>query len=57
MDFNNTEYYYFVASGNVSYFSENAEQHAIFIEEIRKGTIREYYANMGREEETEENAQ
>jgi len=38
-----TNYYYFVASGNVSYFSEDKDQHEIFIEEIKKGTIREYY--------------
>ena len=38
-----TNYYYFVASGNVSYFSDSKEQHQIFIEEIKKGTIREYY--------------
>ena len=49
-----TEYYYFVADGNVSYFSETKEQHEIFIEEIKKGTIREYVANMGTEEEEEE---
>ena len=38
-----TNYYYFVASGNVSYFSDSKEQHQIYIEEIKKGTIREYY--------------
>jgi len=41
-----TEYYYFVADGNISYFSESKEQHQIFIEEIKKGTIREYVVNM-----------
>lgn len=41
-----TEYYYFVSDGNVSYFSESKEQHQIFIEEIKKGTIREYVINM-----------
>ena len=41
-----TDYYYFVSDGNVSYFSESKEQHQIFIEEIKKGTIREYVNNM-----------
>ena len=46
-----TEYYYFVSDGNISYFAESKEQHQIFIEEIKKGTIREYWANMDKEEE------
>ena len=41
-----TDYYYFVSDGNVSYFSNSKEQHQIFIEEIKKGTIREYVNNM-----------
>ena len=48
-----TEYYYFVADGNVSYFSETKEQHQIYIEEIKKGTIRDYVARMGTEEEAQ----
>ena len=48
-----TDYYYFVADGNVSYFSETKEQHQIYIEEIKKGTIRDYVARMGTEEEAQ----
>ena len=42
-----TNYYYFVSDGNISYFAETKEQHQIFIEEIKKGTIRDYVTNMG----------
>jgi UPF0755 protein len=45
-----TEYYYVVADGNVSYFASNKDQHQIFINEIKKGTIREYYAGLDKDE-------
>lgn len=39
-----TGYYYFVSDGNITYFSETKEQHQTYINEIKKGTIREYAA-------------
>ncbi len=46
-----TAYYFFVSDGNITYFSETKQQHNIFIEEIKKGTISSYVATMGMEEE------
>ncbi len=46
-----TAYYFFVSDGNITYFSETKQQHNIFIEEIKKGTIASYVATMGMEEE------
>ncbi len=49
-----TAYYFFVSDGNITYFSETKEQHNIFIQEIKNGTIASYIAAMGTEEEETE---
>lgn len=37
-----TNYYYFVSDGSITYFSETKEQHQQYINAIKEGTIREY---------------